>query len=86
MPPGENTVTSLLENKTVLSESRMVTTPKIVLVKYGMMYPVVEIYAANCGIVSVAVTDNRSTCPVAVHKLIFGALVLGGPCGAVGAM
>ena len=57
-----------------------------VLVKDGMMYHVVRISAANCGIGSVAVADDRSICPVVVPTLIFGALVLGGPYRAVGAM
>ena len=55
-------------------------------VKNGMMNPVVGKYAANCGIDSVAVTDDLSTCPVDVPTLICEALVLGGPCRSNGAM
>ena len=54
-------------------------TPTSVLVKDVMMYPVVGKYSANCRIVSVAVSDNLSTCPVAVPTLICEALMLGGP-------
>ena len=57
-----------------------------VLVKEVMMYLVVGKSSANCGIVSVAVTDKPSTCRVAVPTLIFEALVLGGQCGANGAV
>ena len=58
-------------------------TPTRVLTKDSMMYPVVGKYATNCGIGIVGVADDLSTCPVAVPTLICGALVLGGPCGAV---
>ena len=51
------------------------------LVKDGMMYPVVGKSATNCGIGSVAVADDLSTCPVAMPALIFEVLVLGGPGG-----
>ena len=64
----------------------MGSTPTIVLVKDGMMYTVVGKSAANCGIVSVAVADDLSTCLVAAPTLICEVLVLGGPCGADGAM
>ena len=40
LPPGENTVTDCLVNKTVQSASHMGLTPTRVLVKDGMMYPV----------------------------------------------
>ena len=74
-----NTVTSCLVNNTVQSASHMGPTPTSVLVKDGMMYPVVLKSAANCGIGSVAFSDELSTCPVSVPTLIFEALVLGGP-------
>ena len=61
-------------------------TPTSVLVKYVMMYPVVGNYSANCGTGSVEVADDLSTCPVAVPTLICQALLLGGPCGADGAI
>ena len=41
LPPGDNTITSLLVNKTVKSASHMGLTLTSVLVKDGMMYPVV---------------------------------------------
>ena len=46
------------------------------------MYPVVIKYAANCGIGSVAVAEELTTCPVALPTLIFEELVLEVPCGA----
>ena len=61
-------------------------TPTIVLVKDGMMYPVVGKSAANYGIGRVAVDDDFSTCLVSVSTLICEAIVLGGPYGANGAM
>ena len=61
-------------------------TPTSVLVKEGMMYPVVGKSDSNWGIVSIAVDDEFYTCPFDVPTLIFLALVLGGPCGADGAM
>ena len=86
LPPGENNAKSCLENKTVQSASHMVPTPTIVLVKDVMMYPVVVKSAANCGVGSVAVSDNLSTFPVAMSTLICEVLVLGGTRGAVGEM
>ena len=83
LTPGENTVTSCLVNKTMQSTLHMGMTPTRVLVKDGMIYPVFRKYSANCGIGSVAVADNISTCPVAVPTLMFRLLVLGGPCRAV---
>ena len=82
-PPVENTVKLCLINNTVQSASHMGPTPNRVLVKDGMIYPVFRKYSANCGIGSVAVADNISTCPVAVPTLMFRLLVLGGPCRAV---
>ena len=84
LPPGNNNVTSCLVNKTVQSTSHMGLTPTSVLVKDGIIYPVVGKSSANCRIGSVAVTEDLSTCTVAVPTLICEALVLGGPCGADG--
>ena len=70
LPLGENTAISWLVNKTVQSEFHIGTTPTNVLVNDGMMYPTVGKYAANCGIVSVAVADDLSTFIVALPKLI----------------
>ena len=83
---GKNTVTPCFANKTVQSASQMGPTPTIVLVKDGMMYPVVGKSASNCGVGNEAVANNLSTCPLAVPTLIFGVVVLGGPCGAIGEM
>ena len=86
LPPGENIVTYFLVNKTVQSASHMGPTSTSLLVKDGMMYPVVGKSAANCRIVIVEVADDLSTCPLAVTTLICEALLLGGPCGAYGEM
>ena len=64
----------------------MGSTPTSMLVKYGMMYPVVVKSDANVGIGSVAVFGDLSTCPVAMPTLICEVLVLGVPWGADGAM
>ena len=50
------------------------------------MYPVVGKSDSNCDIGSVAVADDLSKCPFSVTTLICEALVLGGPCGADGAI
>ena len=84
--PGDSTVTSFLVNKTVQSASHMGPTPTSVLAEDGIMYPVVGKSSANCGIGSVAIAEDLSTCPVAVTTPICEVLVLGGPCGADGAM
>ena len=69
-------------NTTVQLALQMGPTRSSVLVKEGIIYPVVGKSDANCGIVSVAVADDLSTFPFAVPKLICEALVLGVPCGA----
>ena len=86
LPPAENTVTYCLVNETVQYESHMGPTPIIVLVKDGMMYPVVGKSSTKCRIGSVAVADNISTCPIDVPTLICEALVLVGTCGSDGDM
>ena len=84
LPPGENIFIYCLVNKTVQSESHMGPTSTRVLVKDGIMYPLIRKSSANCGIGSVAVADNLSICPVYVPTLICEALVLVGTCGADG--
>ena len=64
----------------------MVPTPTRVLLKDNMMYPVVGKYDANCNIGSDTVANDLPTFTVAVPTLICGALMLVGPCGAVGSM
>ena len=86
LPTGENTVTSFLVNKTVQSASNMRPTPTSVLVRDHMINPIVVKRSANCGIVSVDVADDLSTCPVDVPILNCEAFLLGGICGADGAM
>ena len=58
----------------------------ILLVKAGMMYPVVGKSAANCRIRRVAFAADIATCPFAVPTLIISALVSSGPCGAFESM
>ena len=79
-------MTACLVNTTVQFASHMGLTPTRVLVKEGMMYPVVGNCDTNCGIGSVALDDDLSNFPIAVTTLIYEALVLGGPCGSDGAM
>ena len=57
-----------------------------VLVKDGMMYPVVGKSATNLVIGRVDFAADVSTCPLSVPTLIVSALVSVGLCGAVGAM
>ena len=83
LPPGENTVTSWLVNKTVQSASHMGLTSTRVVVQNGMIYPAVRKSAANCGIGSAVVAHDLSTFLVSVTTLLCGVLVLGGPFGAV---
>ena len=59
-------------------------TPTSVLVKEGMIYPVVGKSAPNWGMGSIYFDDDFSTCPFSVPPIIVAALVLGGPCGAEG--
>ena len=61
-------------------------TPISLLVKEGMMYPVLGKYAANLGMGIVALADDCSTCPFDVPTFIVAALVSGGPCGSDGAI
>ena len=79
-------MTSCLVKTTVQSALQMGPTPTSVLVKEGMMYPVVGKYDSNCGIGSIAVADDFSTCPSALPTIIVEALVSGGPRGADGSM
>ena len=60
---------------TVQFASHIGSTPMSLLVKYGMMYPIVGKSA-----------EYFSMCPFAVSTLIVAALVSGGPWGAVGEM
>ena len=86
LPSGKSTVTSFFLNTTVQFASQMGPTPISVLVKVGMMYPVVGESAASCGIDSVAVAAYVATCPFAVPTFIVLALLSSGPCGAFGAI
>ena len=86
LPPVESNFTSFFLNTTVQFVSQMGPTPMSVLVKDGMMYPIVGKSAANCGIVRVAFADDVETFTFTVPTLIVAALVSSGPCGAVGAM
>ena len=57
-----------------------------VLVKAGMVYPIVGKSAVNCGIDRVAFDADFATCPLDVPTLLVAALVSSGPCTAFGAM
>ena len=83
---GDKSVTSCLVNTTVQFALQIGPTPTSVLVKEGMMYPVVGNSGVNCRVGSVAVDDDLSTFSFAVTALICEAIVLGVPCGADGAM
>ena len=50
------------------------------------MYPVVGKSYYNCGIGSIDVADDLSTCQFSVPALICDALVLGEPCSGDGVM
>ena len=82
----ESTVTSCFLKNTVQFVPQMGPTPISVLVKVGMMYPVVGKYYTNCGICRVAFAADVSTCPFSVPTFIAVALVSSGPCGAFGAI
>ena len=86
LPSGESKVTSCFLNTTVQFVSQMGPTPISVLVKLGMMYPVVGKSAANCGIGRVAFASDVDTCPFAVPTLIVVALVSSGTCGVFSAI
>ena len=75
----------LLKTK-VQFASHIGPTPMSVLVKDGMMYPVVGKSAVNLGMGRVALAEDFSTCPFTVSTLIVAAFLSGGPCDAVGAM
>ena len=81
LPFGDNTVTSCLVKTTVNSALHIGPTPTSVLVKEGMIYPVVGKYDSKFGIGSIAVAENFSTCPFSMPTLIVEAFVSGGPCG-----
>ena len=57
-------------NKTLQSASQIGPIPINVLVKEGMMYPVVGKSAAYCGTGSVAVAVDLNICPFAVPTVI----------------
>ena len=80
LPSGENMFTSCFLNTTVQLESHMGPTPISVLVKVGIMYPVVGKSSANCGIGRVAFAADVATCPLSVPTLIVLTLVASVPC------
>ena len=80
LPPVENNVASCLANKTLRSALHMGPTPTRVFVKDGIMYPIVGKSASKCGIGSVSVSYDHSTCPVSVPTLICWEIVLGRTC------
>ena len=86
LPSDESTVMSCFLNTTVQFASHMGPTQMSVLVKSGMMNPVVGKSAAIFGIDRVAFATDVANCPLAVPTNIVAALVSSGPCGAFGAM
>ena len=66
----DQTLTSSFLNTTVQFASQIGPTPMSVFVKVGMMYPFVRKSAFNCGMGSVAVAIELSTCQFAVPTLI----------------
>ena len=71
------TTTSFFVNKTLQSASQIGPTPISVLVKEGMMYPIVGKSAANWGMGSVAVAVDFTIFPFAVPTVIGVAFVYG---------
>ena len=73
-------------NNTVQFASHMGPTPISVLVKVGMMYPVVWKFTANFGICRVAFAADAATFSLAVPTMILVALVSSISCVAFGAI
>ena len=81
LPCGDRNVTYSFINTTVQFASQIGPTPMSVFVKVGMMYPFVGKSEFNCGMGSIAVSIEISTCPFAVHTLICFSVVLIFPYG-----
>ena len=77
LPSGDITTTSFFVNKTLQSLSQMGPTPISVLVKEGMMYPVVGKSTANWGIGSLYDVVYFTICQFAVTTTIGEAFVFG---------
>ena len=77
LPYGDITPTSFFVNKILQSASQIGPTPISVLVKEGIMYPVVWKSAANWGMGSVDVAADFTICPFAVPTVIGVAFVYG---------
>ena len=77
LPSGEITTTSFFVNKTLQYVSQIGPTPINVLVKEGMMYPIVGKSAADCVMVSVTVAVDFTIFPFAMPTLISVAFVSG---------
>ena len=78
-PLAEYTDMSFEVNVTVQPVSKIGHMPTNVFVKVGMICPSHGMSWPCCGMGSVAVYDNNTTCLLAVPKCIFGAAVLIGP-------
>ena len=73
-------------NVTVHTALQIGLMPTNVFVKVGMICPSQGILWPCCGMGSIAVADDNTTCPLTVPTCIFGAAVFIGPCGACGAI
>ena len=77
LPSGNITTASFFVNKTLQSASQIGPTPISVLVKEGIMYPVVGNSAANWGMGIVAVAADFTICLFAVPTVIGADFVSG---------
>ncbi len=73
VPWESNIVTSVLVNKTEHSASQKIPMLSRLLIKSGMMVPVV-VPGGSCGKLMVAVADECSTCPLAILMFVGGEL------------
>ena len=85
-PLADHTVTSFDVNVTVQPALQIGPIPTNVFVKVGMIFPPQGTSWPCCGMGSVVVADDYTTCPLAVPTCIFGAVVFIGPCRACGAI
>ena len=86
LPPGEYTVTSCLENRTVQSASQMGPKPTRVYLKDGMINPAVGKSFSSWGSEKSAVAVDLLTCLLATPTMIEGAVGSVFVVGACGAM
>ena len=83
-PLAEYNVTSFEVNVTVHPASQIGPIPTNVFLKLGMICLSQGMSWPCCGMGSVSVVDDDTTCLLTVPKCIFGATMYIGPCGACG--